>query len=208
MANDKTKFTIHVFWPSLPLFLIFRYIPQGLLVAKEKYLLVIQLKSKNKNYSCLPQKCPPTVHLWVFKVKDFRNVKNNWQFYIHNAFLPRHIYSLYSVWYLKKVLRYKTGDLNTKSLFEANVVLSAARILYCLFVTYASLILICLLASPAYREFGIWGEVLVQTLSTAPFVFIAQIVFFLDYSTDIFAWLHVLLSTPQAMAACLFMLSA
>lgn len=131
------KWQNQVYHPCLltfsPLFLVFRYIPQGLLVAKEKYLLMIQLKSKNKNYSCLPQKCPPTVHLWVFKVKDFRNVKNNWQFYIHNAFLPRHIYSLYSVWYLKKILRYKTGDLNTKSLFEANVVLSVARILYCLF---------------------------------------------------------------------------
>lgn len=33
----------------------------------------------------------------------------------------------------KKILRYKTSDLNTKSLFEANVVLSVARIPYSLF---------------------------------------------------------------------------
>lgn len=47
-------------------------------------------------------------------------------------------------------------------------------------VTSASLKLIHVLASPAYQEFGIWGEVLFQTLSTAPFVFTAQILFSLS----------------------------
>lgn len=44
-------------------------------------------------------------------------------------------------------------------------------------VTSASLLLIYVLASPAYQGVGIWGKVLSQTLSIAPFVFTAQILF-------------------------------
>lgn len=79
-SNDKTEFTTHILTLT-PFFFFFlnipKYSPQGLLARKEKHLLMIWLKSKIKIYSCLPQRCPPTAHLWVFKMKDFRNVKNN-----------------------------------------------------------------------------------------------------------------------------------
>lgn len=102
----------------------------------------------------------------------------------------------------KKTLRYKTRDLNTKSLFEASVVLSVERILYCLFdcdLCFSHINLFVGQPCSSWIWYSRWG--FFQTLSTAPFVFIAEVLFSLDYSTDIFAWLRVLLSTPQAMAA-------